>query len=213
MRFGLATVIGLPAWPRPLPPGRPAVPGLVAAYSFDEGSGRRRDDASGNGHCRCDRRRYLDRWPARRRALASMAPTTHVGLGSLGTFYQGGFTLQAWVQKATTKNDVGRGRHLGGQWPDALGRPPRNPLPPDAQRRPLELPRLRRQPGRRQWQHLAPPTTAHRALLHRRDRGRESRSRRRRRQLRHLAGRRLRQQPRRLLRRPDRRRPRLQPAP
>ncbi len=63
----------------------------------------------------------------------------------------GGFTLEAWVQKQTsTKNDVAVVGTLGRRRrPDALGRPPRDPLPADDEQRDVQLPRLRPQPDRR----------------------------------------------------------------
>ena len=101
---------------------------------------------------------------------------------------------------------------MGRQRSHDLDRPSRVALPPDAQRRPLELPRLRPQPGPR---HLAAShrqlRRQHGPLLHRRRGGREPRGRRRRRDLGHLAHRRLRRQPGRLLRRAHRQRARLQP--
>ena len=80
--------------------------GLVAAYAFDEGSGAVAADASGNGHtglvANAD-------WTTGRYGggLSFNGTDAHVLLGSLGTFYDDGFTLEAWVQKDTaTKNDV-----------------------------------------------------------------------------------------------------------
>jgi hypothetical protein len=89
-----------PAW------GAPPPPGLVAAYSFDEGSGSVAVDASGNGHAGAI---VGASWTASGRyggALSFDGDNDYVGIGSLGGFYQAGFTLQAWVQKATSKNDV-----------------------------------------------------------------------------------------------------------
>ena len=107
MRYGLATALGLlclaaaaPAWAAPPPPG------LVAAYSFDEGAGAVAVDASGNGHAGSI---VGATWTGEGRyggALSFDGTNDYVGLGGLGTFYRDGFTLQAWVRKATTKNDV-----------------------------------------------------------------------------------------------------------
>jgi hypothetical protein len=106
-RFGLTLAVCLvvlaaagPAW------GAPPAPGLVAAYSFDEGSGSAAVDASGNGHTGAITGAT---WTSSGRyggALSFDGVDDSVGLGSLGGFSQTAFTLQAWVQKATTKNDV-----------------------------------------------------------------------------------------------------------
>ena len=40
-------------------------------------------------------------------ALSFDGVDDYVGLPALGTFYNSGFTLEAWVQKSTTKKDVG----------------------------------------------------------------------------------------------------------
>ncbi len=106
MRFGLAMVFCLaglvlaaPAW------GAPS-PGLVAAYAFDEGSGTTAVDVSGNGRTGSVTGAT---WATGRYggALSFDGTNDHVGLPALGTFYNTAFTLEAWVQKATTKNDVG----------------------------------------------------------------------------------------------------------
>lgn len=107
MRFGLATVLCLlglaaaaPAWAAPPPPG------LVAAYSFDEGSGSVAVDASGNGRAGAI---VGAAWTTAGRygGALSFDGNAYVGLGSLGTFYRDGFTLEAWVQKqSATRNDV-----------------------------------------------------------------------------------------------------------
>ena len=81
--------------------------GLVAAYSFDEGAGGQLGDASGNGHVGTISGAT---WTAGHAAgaLSFNGTNAHVSLGALGTFYQQGFTLEAWVRKQTaTKNDVG----------------------------------------------------------------------------------------------------------
>jgi chitodextrinase len=84
----------------------PPTPGLVAAYSFDEGSGSVVADASGNGHVGTVSGAT---WAGGRygHALSFNGTNASVLLGSLGTFYQGGFTLEAWVQKASaTRSDA-----------------------------------------------------------------------------------------------------------
>jgi hypothetical protein len=80
---------------------------LVAAYAFDEGAGSIANDSSGNGH-------FGEisgaTWASGRYggALSFNGTNASVLLGSLGTFYQSGFTLEAWVNKTSaTKNDVG----------------------------------------------------------------------------------------------------------
>ena len=79
--------------------------GLVAAYSFDDGAGTTLADASGNGHSGTISGAT---WAAGRTgtALSFNGSSAAVDLGSLGTFYQSGFTLEAWVKKqdATRKD-------------------------------------------------------------------------------------------------------------
>ena len=107
MRLGLAVAVALlallgaaPAWADPPPPG------LVAAYAFDETSGTTAVDASGNGRTGVV---VGATWATGRYggALSFDGSDDYVGLPALGTFYNSAFTLEAWVQKATTKNDVG----------------------------------------------------------------------------------------------------------
>ena len=124
-------------------PAAGSTSGLVAAYSFDEGSGSVLADASGNGH---DGTISGATWTSGHDggALSFNGTNASVDLGALGTFYQSGFTLEGWVQKSTTKKDVG----VLGTWttsggPDDLDRPPCGRLSTHAQRvRPLLLPRL-----------------------------------------------------------------------
>ncbi len=84
-----------------------AATGLVAAYSFNEGSGTTALDVSGNGH---PGTLVGAAWTPNGRyggAVLLDGTASRVDLGGLGTFYQGGFTLEAWVKKATdTKKDV-----------------------------------------------------------------------------------------------------------
>jgi chitodextrinase len=96
--LGSALALATPAWSAP-------VPGLVAAYSFDEGSGVVVNDSSGNGHTGSV---VGATWTAGRYggALSLDGVGNYVNLGQLGTFYTSGFTLEAWVQKRTTKNDA-----------------------------------------------------------------------------------------------------------
>ena len=152
-----------------------APPGLVASYSFDEGSGLTVGDSSGNGHAGTITGAT---WATGRYGggLDFNGTNASVDLGALGTLYQTGFTLEAWVQKqSATKNDVA----IVGTWTrqrrtDDLGRPHRDPLPPDDEQRNRELPRLRPQPNRRA---MATPRRHlrrhHRTLLHRRHRSRQ----------------------------------------
>ena len=84
----------------------PPPPGLVAAYAFDEGAGAKANDASGNGH-------FGEisgaTWASGRYggALSFDGSNDSVLLGGLGTFYQSGFTLEAWVNKTSaTENDA-----------------------------------------------------------------------------------------------------------
>ena len=84
-----------------------ASPGLVAAYSFNEGAGTTALDVSGNGHPGTV---VGATWTASGRyggALSFDGISNRVDLGSLGTFAPAGFTLEAWVKKTTdTKKDV-----------------------------------------------------------------------------------------------------------
>jgi chitodextrinase len=79
--------------------------GLVAAYSFDDGSGTSLSDGSGNGHTGTVSGAT---WAIGHSgsALSFNGTNASVSLGSLGTFYQSGFTLEAWVKKAGTKTDA-----------------------------------------------------------------------------------------------------------
>ncbi|HET9665868.1 MAG TPA: LamG-like jellyroll fold domain-containing protein, partial [Desertimonas sp.] len=92
-------VLAAPAWGAP-------TPGLVAAYAFDEGSGVSAVDASGNGRTGSVAGAT---WSTGRYggALSFDGTNDYVSLPGLGTFYNAAFTLEAWVQKATVKNDVG----------------------------------------------------------------------------------------------------------
>ena len=112
MRFRLTVAVALlaligaaPAW------ADPPAPGLVAAYAFDETSGTTAADASGNGRTGLVAGAT---WATGRYggALSFDGSDDYVGLPALGTFYNSAFTLEAWVQKATTKNDVG----IVGSW-------------------------------------------------------------------------------------------------
>ena len=197
-------------WPR-LPGGAPP-PGLVAAYAFDEGSGTTAVDASGNGR---NGAVVGATWATGRYggALSFDGTNDYVGLPGLGTFYNAAFTLEAWVQKATTKNDVGIVGTWAGNgpmlWVDHLA------TPPPRSRSAAASPRTStpaRNPIVGQWQHLAATFDGTTARFY--VDGAEvaiAGGLRQRRQLEHLADRRLRQRRRRLLRRAHRRDPRLRP--
>jgi hypothetical protein len=83
-----------------------AANGLVAAYSFDENSGGTLGDQSGNDH---DGTVVSASWTAGKygSALNFNGTSSRVDLPQLGTFYKTGFTLEAWVNKAGAKKDVG----------------------------------------------------------------------------------------------------------
>src|SRR5688572_17807364 len=96
----LTLVLAAPALAAPPPPG------LVAAYAFDEVSGTTAVDATGAGNNGVV---VGGTWAPGRYggALSFDGTNDYVGLPALGTFYNSGFTLEAWVQKATGKHDVG----------------------------------------------------------------------------------------------------------
>jgi fibronectin type 3 domain-containing protein len=91
--------------------------GLVAAYSFDQGAGTTLTDASGNGHDGTVSGGAT--WTSGHDggALLFNGTDASVDLGALGTFYQSGFTLEGWLQKSTTKKDVG----VFGSWTSGGG--------------------------------------------------------------------------------------------
>ena len=106
LRIGLAVAIGLLALAVTTPASAaPPAPGLVAAYSFDEGSGTAVSDASGNGNTGTI---AGSTWTTGRYggALSFDGIDDHVALGGLGTFYNSGFTLEGWVQKQGPARDV-----------------------------------------------------------------------------------------------------------
>ena len=145
----LAMALAAPALADPPPPG------LVAAYAFDEGSGTTAVDATGAGQHGAV---VGATWAPGRfgGALSFDGADDYVGLPGLGTFYNAGFTLEAWVQKAATKNDVGDRRQLDRDRADALGRPSRVAPSPDARQQPLLATSTRAAiPAVGQWQHLA----------------------------------------------------------
>ena len=100
--------------------------GLVAAYSFDDGAGTVLSDTSGNGH---NGTVSGATWTAGHDggALSFDGTSASVDLGALGTFYQSGFTLEAWVKKQTRPRRTSPSRQLERRWADALGRPHRRP--------------------------------------------------------------------------------------
>src|SRR4051794_1591868 len=82
-----------------------SVAGLVASYSFDEGTGASAADSSGNARTATI---VGATWTAAGKfgsALAFDGNNGRVDLPSLGTFYKNGFTLEAWVKKASAKQD------------------------------------------------------------------------------------------------------------
>src|SRR3954447_8100481 len=95
-----------------------AATGLVAGYSFDENSGATLGDQSGNGH---DGTVVGASWTPGKfgSALNFNGTSSRVDLPQLGTFYKSGFTLEAWVNKAGTKKDVG----ILGTWDNPAGGP------------------------------------------------------------------------------------------
>jgi hypothetical protein len=128
--------------------------GLVAAYSFDDGTGTILHDTSGNAHHGAIAN---GSWTTGRHggALSFNGTNASVDLGSLGTFYQQAFTLEVWVQKAGSKKDVGivgtwAGNgpmlwvdHLGGDYQLTLGGSLSDYLDSG------------REPAAGQWEHLA----------------------------------------------------------
>ena len=135
MRFGVAMVFCLLGLAVAAPAGG-AAPGLVAAYAFDEGSGDDRDRRiRQRTHGSGDRRNVGNR-PLRRRALVRRQ-NDYVGLPGLGTFYNTGFTLEAWVQKANHEERRGHRRHVGRERADVVDRPSRDASPTHARRQPL----------------------------------------------------------------------------
>src|SRR3954449_8164183 len=95
-----------------------AATGLVAAYSFDENTGGTLGDQSGNNH---DGAVVGASWAPGKfgSALNFNGTSSRVDLPQLGTFYKTGFTLEAWVNKAGTKKDVG----ILGTWDNPAGGP------------------------------------------------------------------------------------------
>ena len=77
-----------------------AVSGLVAAYSFDEGSGTVATDLSGNGHPGTIQNAVRTSGHSGG-ALSFNGNNAYVDLPALGTFYKTGFTMEAWVKKDT----------------------------------------------------------------------------------------------------------------
>ena len=86
-------------------PTNAAGEGLVAAYSFDENAGTTLSDVSGNGQAGTV---VGASWTAGRfgSGLDFDGVDDGVDLPGLGTFYDTGFTLEAWVKKRTTKRDA-----------------------------------------------------------------------------------------------------------
>jgi len=98
----------------------PFVPGLVASYALDDGSGSTATDSSGAGHPGTV---VGGTWvPGKYGAALLLNGTSdRVDLPPLGTFYKTGFTLEAWVNKTNAlRVDTG----VVGTWSsDANGGP------------------------------------------------------------------------------------------
>jgi chitodextrinase len=133
-----------------------AEPDLVAAYAFDEGAGTAAGDASGNG--KIGSLLGGASWSAAGKlggALQLDGVSGRVQLPALGTFYNAGFTLEAWVKPAYAKKDaavVGSWQsggpmiwaaHTDGNWRGTLGSGLSNYLD------------SARAPAAGAWQHLA----------------------------------------------------------
>jgi hypothetical protein len=91
-------------------------PGLVAAYGLEAGSGTATSDSSGNG--RTGTLAGGASWSAGRfgNGLTLDGVSGRVELPGLGTFYDNGFTLEAWVKPRTAKTDVAvLGSWVGGE--------------------------------------------------------------------------------------------------
>ena len=136
------------------PPPASVAPGLVAAYGFDEGSGSVADDASGDGRNgssparRGPRAQRLGGLLARRRRRSRQPRRPrHVLHGRLHARGLG-------AQEHDEEGRRGR-RHLGRQRPDALGRPSGGAPSAHARQQPLDVPRFGRQPRVGAWQHVA----------------------------------------------------------
>jgi hypothetical protein len=116
-RLVVALALGIALLPLVLTAAGPvgaASTGLVASYSFDEGSGTAALDSSGGGKTATV---VGASWVGGRfgSALAFDGVNDRVDLPALGTFYDGGFTLEAWVNKTGTKTDVATvGTWVGG---------------------------------------------------------------------------------------------------
>ncbi len=80
-------------------------PGLLAAYSFDEGQGGTASDASGNGRTGT---MVGAGWTSGKNGSAVFLDGVddRVDLPQLGTFYRTAFTFEGWVLKRGTRKDV-----------------------------------------------------------------------------------------------------------
>src|SRR5215218_9707086 len=76
----------------------------IAAYSFDDGTGASLTDASGNFR---NGTIVGATWTTGKfgSALSFDGASARVDLPALGTFYKTGFTLEAWVKRASNKTD------------------------------------------------------------------------------------------------------------
>ncbi len=163
---------------------------------------------------RHDHRRDLGERPLRRRALLQRHERPRLARRPRHLLPAAASRSRPGCRSERDQERRGRVRHLDRQRPDALGRPHRDPLPPHARqqpRRPTSTPA----PTRSQASGSTSPrpsTAPPRASTSTAPQVATRTVVRQRRQLRHVADRRLRQLARRLLRRPDRRRPRLRAA-
>jgi hypothetical protein len=92
--------------------------GLVAAYSFDQGDAASEPDVTGNGHVA----EFVGagRAGGKHGQALSLTGTGRADLGSLGTFYKDGFTLEAWVKNSDID---GRDQGILGTWNNPEGGP------------------------------------------------------------------------------------------
>jgi hypothetical protein len=85
--------------------------GLVAAYSFDDGTGATEPDLSGANHTAT--LVGATRAAGRHGQAVDLAGTQRVDLAPLGTFYKQAFTLEAWVN---SQNENERDQGILGSW-------------------------------------------------------------------------------------------------
>ena len=80
--------------------------GLRAIYALNESSGSTAADWSGNGNNGTDRRAPRGRAVCYGNAASFDGTSDRINLPALGTFYNAGFTYEAWVRKTSAKKDV-----------------------------------------------------------------------------------------------------------